>query len=245
MLPASRDYSLARKQLNKTTTLIFPKQPDEIWNAVLETMYPQLTAIVQEELNATILPIESAPKTEGFKAIEAFSTADANTKEGFSKSYRKTKFLSIPPFNEGSGVNGANERIMKESGVDGLMTFTLDLQVEKDGDFGVMIPKLTFEIVGKINALATNTKYFTGNTVGKGVPSEDIGVEIYFSGEGSGSFGKQTIKTKQTVGEITPEELDKIIRKSDLLTVFRKGLKEIIAQEKANSDYETVGGLQK
>ncbi len=134
---------------------------------------------------------------------------------------------------------------MKESGADALMSFTLDLQVDKDGDFGIMVPKLTFEIAGKINGLSTNTKYFTGNTIGKGIPCEDIGFQISYTGEGSGSFGKQTEKTVQPLGEITAEELDKIIRRSDLLTMFRKGLQAIIAKEKANSDYETVWNLQK
>lgn len=245
VITQEKDVSKGQSQITKTTTLEFPKQTDETWNAVLETLYPQLTAIVQSELGAIILPVDAATKTEGYKSIQGFSTVDNNSKEGFSKAYKSTRLLTIAPFTESFGVNGANERIMKESGADALMSFTLDLQVDKAGDFGIMVPKLTFEIAGKINGLSTNTKYFTGNTIGKGIPCEDIGFQISYTGEGSGSFGKQTEKTVQPLGEITAEELDKIIRRSDLLTMFRKGLQAIIAKEKANSDYETVWNLQK
>jgi hypothetical protein len=240
-----KDVNKGEAQITKTTKLVFPQQTDDTWNGVLEKLYPQLSAIVQEELGATVLPVETITKTEGYKSVAAFSDAIANTKEGFSTSYKSTKSLTIPPFNEGFGVNASNERIMKDTGADALMSFTLDLQLGKEGDFGIMTPKLTFELVGKINGLTTNTKYFTGNTIGKGIPSEDIGFEISFLGEGSGNFGKQKIKTKQEVGEITPDELDKILRTSDLLATFRKALKEIIAKEKANGDYETVWGLQR
>jgi hypothetical protein len=240
-----KDVNKGEAQITKTTKLVFPQQADQTWSGVLEKLYPQLVAIVQEEFGATVFPVETVTQTEGYKSIETFSEANANTKEGFSLSYKGTKFLTIPPFNEGYGINGANEKIMKETGADALMSFTFDLQVGKDGDYGIMTPKLTFEIVGKINGLSTNTRYFTGNTIGKGIPSEDIGFEISFLGEGSGSFGKQTVKTKQEVGEITQDELDKILRTSDLLATFRKALKEIIAKEKANADYETVWGLQR
>ncbi len=91
-----------------------------------------------------------------------------------------------------------------------------------------------------------NTSSFTGTVVGKEIPSEDIGFDILYKGfDKQGSYGTMKEKVKQTVVEVSPEELEKIIRRTDLLNVFRIGRKEIIEKEKANADYETVWSLQK
>ena len=185
--------------------------------------------------------------TAGYKSIEGSSIANKNTKEEFSVAYNGSKLFSALPATETLGTNSANERIMKEAGVDALMTFTLNLQVEQDGDFGVIVPKLTFEIAGKINGLSTNTRYVTGTITGKGIPSEDIGLKVEHKSKTSvigDERGRNDSKTYHIAGEITVEELDQIVRRSDLLTVFRKGLQEIIAKEKANADYEVVWKLQ-
>lgn len=237
-----QEKSAKLPQVIKNTIVTFPIQTNEVWDAILAKMYPQLMAIVQSELNATVLPIEAAPKTNAYKSIESFSKEDVNTKAEFSRAYRGTKVLSaVPHIREGLGVNGVYERMMNEAGVDALMTMTLDLEAKKDGDFGVMVPKLDFEILGKANGPIFGTKYFSGTIVGKGIPSEDIGLKIEFQPDAA-LISRN--KTFHTAGVITSEELDKIIRRSDLLTVFTKGLKEIKEKEKANGDYETVWNLQ-
>lgn len=248
VITQEENNSKGESQTTKTTTVEFPVQTEAVWASTMQQLYPEIISIIQTELKATVLPLEATTQTASYKSIEKFSVANKNTKEEFSVAHQNTKLFSAVPVSETLGVNGVYERIMKESGSDALVTFTLDLQVEQDGDFGVIIPKLNFEIAGKINGLTTNTKYFTGTVVGKGIPSEDIGLKVVFSSPTSAtgdSKGRNDSKIYHSVGEITSAELDAIVRKSDLLTVFRKGLQEIIAKEKANSDYEVVWNLQK
>lgn len=212
------ETSTSISTVTRTKILTFPKQPNAVWDAVLEKMYPEFMAIIKAEFNAETLPLEKVTGTDAYKGIEAFSKDDKNTKVEFSRAFHNTKLLSaFMPISEGYGVNGANERIMNESGADALMTLTLDLQIQEDGKFVVMIPKLAFEITGKTNGIAASTKFCTGTITGKGVHTEE---------------------------NITPEELDKVIRRTDLLAEFTKGLKEIKEKEKANGDYQAVWNLQ-
>jgi hypothetical protein len=82
-----------------------------------------------------------------------------------------------------------------------------------------MVPKFAFEILGKTNGPQIDTKYCSGTI--------------------------QSVTGVSFNPKITPEELEKIIRKADMLTVFRKGLQELKEKEKANGDYGPVWALQK
>ncbi|NOT76010.1 MAG: hypothetical protein HOP08_13880 [Cyclobacteriaceae bacterium] len=206
----------------KTTTLVFPQQPNEVWDALLESVYVDFKALIESELNATIVTPEKITGTEGYKRVEAFSKDDANTKVEFSRSFRDNKIISaFMPLTEGYGVNGANERIMNESGTDALLIMTMDLQISEaeKSEHVLMIPKMAFEIVGKTNGLVTNTKYLTGTI------QSSAGV----------SFKK----------DITPAELNSIIRKSDMMMVFKKALRELKEKEIANGDYTSVWNIRK
>jgi hypothetical protein len=119
---------------------------------------------------------------------------------------------------------------------------------------GIIVPKLTFEIVGKPGVSADfdvntprETKYVTGTIIGKGIPAEEIGLQVTIHDEPKFLSSEKTeVITLHKVGVITPERLDQLIRKSDLLKEFAKALKEIRAKEKAtNGDYPIVWNLQK
>lgn len=232
----------------KTTTITFPKQSDEAWDAVLEKMYPELVEAVQSEFGAPVLPLETVSQTAAYKSIETLAAPDTNTDADFSRAYKGTKLLATQGGSQalGYGINAPNQKIMNEAGADALLTVKLDFQVEQDGDYGVMVPKLTFELEGKTNGTNTNTKYYTGTVTGKGVQSENIGLKISYSEEKGVMDGGTTKNDKvyHTAGTITAEELDKIARRSDLLAEFSKGLKEIHDKEKANPDYVTYWDLQ-
>ena len=81
-----------------------------------------------------------------------------------------------------------------------------------------MIPKLAFEIIGKTNGHIYDTKYCSGTL------QFESGVKIS--------------------GNIDQQELIKIIRKSSMLTILKKGLQELLEKEKANGDYGPVWALQ-
>jgi hypothetical protein len=206
----------------KTTTLEFPQQPNEVWDKLLEQLYPEFMAVVESEFNASSLAPEVITKAPSYKSITAFAKDDVNTKVEFTRSFRDTKVVSaFMPIADGYGVNGVNERILKETGADALLTLTLDLQISEEtgkSETMLMVPKFAFEITGKANGFLSNTKYITGTIESK------TGV----------SFTK----------DITPAQLESIIRKSDLLAIFKKSLQEIKDQEKSNGDYDIVWNLQ-
>lgn len=203
-----------------TTTLQFPKQPDAVWDALMENLYPDFIAVIQEELG-TVLPLEAVTNTPSYATVDAFAKDDQNTKVEFARAFRNSKVLSaFLPISEGFGSGGVNERIMKETGTEALINLTIDLEIsEGDGGLIHMSPKLAMEISGKGNGLNGNTKYGTVNI--------------------------KSVKGTPFTSNITQDQLLAIVRKSDLLTVFRKSLKELKAAEKANTDYVSVWDLQK
>ncbi|MBC7913820.1 MAG: hypothetical protein H7Y07_06815 [Pyrinomonadaceae bacterium] len=198
----------------------FPQLSNQVWDAVLESLYKDFIAAAQQELSTSVLPLEAVTNTDSYRAIAPFSKDDENTSVEFSRAYKNSKLLSaFMPISEGYGINNANNKIMNQSGANALMKFTFDLQIAIDGSYPVMVPKLAFELVGEQNGTVAETKYCTATIIGKG--------------------------SKFPEGNISAADLEKIIRKSDLVATFRKGLQELKAKEKANSDYETVWNLQK
>jgi hypothetical protein len=203
-----------------TITLQFPMQPDSVWDALLERLYPDFTGVVQSELGAAILPLETITHTEAYKNTKALAKDDANTKVNFARAFRDTKVMSaFMPVAEGYGSGGINNRVLEQAGADGLLSMTIDLEISSDGKLVLMVPKFGFEIVGKSNGLQFDTKYCSGSI--------------------------QSATGVSFKPDITGAELEKIIRKSDMLAVFRKGLHELIEKEKANGDYGPVWALQK
>jgi hypothetical protein len=203
------------------TTLEFPKQTNETWDALLEDLYPAFMEVLTSEFNATEVPVDTVTGTDAYSSTVAFANDDKNTKVEFARSFRKTKVISASmPVSEGYGMNGVNERILQEAGADALATLTLDLQIS-EGDDGkiLMTPRFAFELTGKANGITTNTKYVSGKIASS--------AGVHFT-------------RAMTLGQ-----LQAIVRKKDLLTVFRKGLRELRAEEKANGDYLTVWNLQK
>lgn len=248
VIQQEEDLTKGDARITRTTTIEFPSQSDAVWSGLLEKMYPEIVAIIQTELKTSVLPADATTKTASYKGVENFLPANKNGKEEFSLAYPNTKVFAGIPGSETVGVNAVNERIMSESGTDGLMTLSLELQAEQDGDFGVLVPKLTVEITGKINGISTPTKFFTGTVTGKGVPSDKIGLKVVWSSPitvGAELKGRNDTKVYHTTGQFTPAEIEALIRKSDLIAQFRKGLQDIVAKEKANTDYETVWNLRK
>jgi hypothetical protein len=248
VITQEKDNLKGESQTTKTTTVTFPQQTNETWDAMLAKLYTQLAEVIEKELNTKIVPVETVQKTAAYQSISKYAQTEVNTEKDFLRAYNHAMPLTTIPLGQGAGAYGINERIMNEAGVDALIRISLSLEAQQDGDYGVMVPKLTFEIIGKANGRETATAYYSGTLTGKGVPSDKIGLRVvYFSANGvmGDSQGRNSDKTYHNAGNITGDELDQIVRRSDLLAIFTKGLKEIRDQEKANADYEVVWNLQK
>ncbi len=229
-------------QTTKTTTITFPKQSNEAWNSLLEKMYPEFTKVMQTEFSSSITEIDVVTKSTSFKKIKS-SLPTVNTEKEFSVGIRNTQETNYFSFLESFGINSIQEELFKETGTDALCTFTLELILGEDKGKAFITPKLTYQISGKINGTQTNTTFITGFCLGKGIPSDLIGLEIEFNT--TGGKGTNDKKVHSVAGNISAQELEKLMRTSDLISSFTKSLKEMIAKEKANGDYEIVWDLQK
>ena len=117
-----------------------------------------------------------------------------------------------------AGRKSGEYKIMKETGANALLKFTINLDINFEGSKAFMTPKFVFDIVGDVAGDTYNTSYLSGTVVGKGIP--------YKKG-------------------ITPEVLENVIlRKSDMLSTFRKAIQDIKAKEAANGDYKIVWDAQ-
>ncbi len=214
---SSTKYNIGGNSYTTTTkTLQFPQLPDEQWDYVLGELYKQLTQVVKDELKASVIPIEKVTATPAYQRLQAFSKDDENTTVQISRGYNGLKVISnFIPVTEQWGPNNNINKLIDESGANAILKTTLDLQVAWDGSRGVLVPKLATELLGYTNGDTYPTKYFTSLVIGKGYRLNDIK-------EGS--------------------KLTEVIRIEDLVTQFRKGLKELIQKEKENGDYETIWG---
>ena len=215
-------YTVGNTKYTTTTTTHtwaqFPDVSKSVWAEALASLYADFTTAAQKELNATLLPIERITETAAYQHISEYSKDDETTDVSFSHSYKNGKLISaMIPLSEGYGENSAETKIMKESGANALMKFTFDLQIAIEGGRQVMVPKLGFQIGGENNGLYYPTKYCSATISGKGI-----------------GFPKQ----------ITAIDIARIVRQSDLLQVFVKGLRELKKAEMANGDYKLLWDLQ-
>ncbi|MBI2258233.1 MAG: hypothetical protein HYU67_04970 [Flavobacteriia bacterium] len=233
-------------QTTKTTTIIFPKQSDEVWNAVLSKMLPEVSKTFQTEFQATVASIDDISKQSSFKKINSF-VENSNTEKEFVKGIGASKHLNPLTHLETYGINSLQEQLMKESNTDGLCKVNLELIISEDKEKAFLTPKFTYEITGKINGVMTNTKYVSGTITGTPIESDLIGLTIEYSSSGGGKAFKKDQKNviNTPASSISAEQLEKLIRSSDILVTFSKSLKQIIEAEKLNGDYEIVWNLQK
>lgn len=202
-----------------TSTAIakFPQVADELWDDVLEGLYVDFTKVIETELNTTFVPISTITDSKAYQAIKPLAQEDENTTTEFQRAYKNTVVLrKVVPF---SAMTGGASEIMNEAGVNALFKLVFDVKIAFDKGSPVMIPTLTVELLGLPNGDPVNskfsmpTKYFQGELVGEGVryPASD---------------------------NLTKEDLDKVIRKSNLLELFQRSLRELKTKELANPDYQ-------
>jgi hypothetical protein len=232
-------------QTTKTTKITFPKQSDATWDAVLVKMLPELTKSLQTDLQASVVPIDELAKQTSYNKLISFSS-NLNTEKEFIKGIGNTKRLNELAFVEAFGVACIQEQLMKETSSDALCKVNLELILSSEKEKAYLTPKFTYEIIGKINGFAANTKYVTGTITGSPIESDLIGLSIEYSTSGSGKpFIKDNVKTYSTAASsISAEQLEKLLRTSDIMTTFSKTLKQIIESEKLYGDYEIVWNLR-
>ena len=205
--------------LQKTHTTLsaqFPQMENEVWDKALKDFYAGTIPLLNAELNASTAPVEAVTSTNGYKDISAYTKDEENTSVQFSRTYETTKmFSAFLPISDGFGINNADSRIMEESKTNALLTVTIDLQLSIEGSSTIMKPLLGLTLQGEQNGFAAATKYFTVNITGAGYK----------------------LKKNQ---KITPDVLQQILQRDDLLMVLKGALSKLKQKEAEVKDYATL-----
>lgn len=197
-----------------TRTVRFPVLVPAAYEAVLAQLYTELSAALQAELGVEVVPLEQVTSTPAHAQLVSFTAADTRGTEEFSQSYKGMKTIPlILPLNLLLGPNNAETRLLREARIDGVLKVKLNLQIAETET--VMTPTLSFELSGAQNNFMGSTSFFKGSVSGPGVDYNQMAKD-----------------------GLTLEELTRITRQSDLVAGLRRGLHELLAQEKAAPDYE-------
>lgn len=208
------------------TTLEFPQLPDEFWDKLLDNMYNDFVTALKNEHQIELIPVENVTKASGYAAMEPIE--DKNTQVKIVRSYKGTKNLlptSIVSILKSVSSTFASDRpdarLMRELGVDGLISATLDLQISKDANNHVVLnPVFTYQLLGPPNGYLVGTQYVTGTVLGQGAP-----------------FNEEAVKSN-------PYSLNSVVRKEDMMAAFRKSIVELKKLEEAEG-YTKIWNLQK
>lgn len=201
----------------ETLTAQFPRVSNELWDEVLQSLYVDFTKAMTNVLGTEFIPIEAVTGSKAYAKISPLGSDDENVKEHFKRSYKNTVVMSkLAPFT--TTIGGAID-LMQETKTNALVNMTMKINLTFDGKKPVMVPEFTIEMIGRPNGdpdylYSGPTKFFEGKITGTGVrfPKDDL----------------------------TKEDLDKVIRKSSLLEIFQRSLKELKEKETANDDYKMV-----
>ena len=208
-----------------TRTWQFPKVPVEYWDKALENLYKDITKTFKDEYGIAVIPIEQVVSSPLYKELEEIP--DEYSKVEISRSYKGTKNLLptrigniLKSISTTFASDKPEARLMRELGVDGLISVTVDLALPTDRQEVTLAPRMAFRMIGPPNG------YIVGPTVyAQGVVQDEKGVP----------FSASELKDINV--------LNKIIRKDDLISAMKKALKEQEAKEK-ELGYQSIWNLQ-
>ncbi len=152
-----------------TYTYQFPELPDAKWNMVMENVYKQVTALLNDSYSINTVPVEKITRASEYNTL--FGTDKANNKYAIKISYANTlrtepntlfEILGSTSSNNTSDVPMVN--MMKEAEVDGLISMNLQYTVAgNSAGKMILIPRLTISISGRDeNNNNKRGSYFTG-----------------------------------------------------------------------------------
>lgn len=208
-----------------TTTWQFPPLPDAFWDQLMENLYADVAGLLKARYGITFIPVDQVTASVEYAKLEEIN--DENTTVEIERSYKGTKKL-IPTSVSGlwgqiSSTFAADRpeaRLIRELGVDGLVSITLDLDLPTDTEAITLRPIIGIRITGTSGA--------------------DDGAQVsYFSGGASIDKGEPVREgDAQNINA-----LNRIVRKDDLMAAIVKGLDELEAREK-ELGYDLIWALK-
>lgn len=137
------------RTITTTKELKFPQIPDAKLESVAADLYQQITAILKEELNATIIAPEQVTSNAAYQKLGIYMNEDENTDEHFRKSY---KGLNEPPAMAplAFSING-QAFLFEPLSANALLKTVLDLKISWEGKKPKITPYLNIELKGMPN----------------------------------------------------------------------------------------------
>ena len=202
-----------------TTTISLPIRPEQI-EPIINDLYPKFVAIIKEQYNVPIIPVEAVTGNAAFIEMGQYTRKDEDGLTDFSYSYKglEPKNLQVPL----AGMLRGETTLFKPLGVDAILKVNITLQL--DTKSFLVVPTMHVELLGPQSsanfAVGQATQFFTADITGKGYEMKKN-------------------------ASITDQLVKDIVRADDMLVVFKKGMQEIIAAEKTNREYLPIWNLQK
>jgi len=188
-------------------------------------LYADFEQVLKRNYNIDLIPIEDVLKAPSYNRLEPIS--DNISVVEVEKSYKGTKNLiptTVSAIVDNISTTFASDRIdarlIKELDVDGLISATLDL--EMDWESAALSPRLSIRISGAPNGyIAGPTIYVQGVINGKGVDWDEARMEA----------------------DYVMEALPNTIRQKDLMMALDTALKKISAAEKEKA-YDALWAIK-
>lgn len=161
-----------------TTILEFPQLSSAHWEYIMDDFYKRMTAFFKSDFNIDFVPVEKITSASNYNTL--FNDAEINSDTKISQTYKNTKRSnprSLGEFFKTLSSSQSSEtpmnKMMRETGVDGLVSVEIDLQIGADEkNHVVLIPRVNFSIKG-IDETKNNRNgtYAEGTiTFRKGIP---------------------------------------------------------------------------
>ncbi|MBO6525383.1 MAG: hypothetical protein JJ971_16255 [Balneolaceae bacterium] len=173
------NYATGYREITTTTTTFqFPELDDEYWNQFLESIYSDLTTMLEHDYNASLVNVNQITSNPIYD--EFFTPEDENTQEYIAKNLRDTKRL-IPNslgeiMSEATTAmvadGGTLPRLLRDMNMDAFMDVVINYQVAGgEGNTIVLLPNVSYRVVGQTQAFdGTTNTWVQGSIQGPGVP---------------------------------------------------------------------------
>ena len=206
-----------------TRTRAFPKLPKERWDYLTTELYNDFVAQLRKSYNIELIPIEQVTSSENYKLM--FPIEDKMSEAAYTGTYGGTK--SLIPTTLGEIIGSASStfasdrpdaRLVKELGVDGLISVTIDFEMPWFDDLEEvkLNPRMAIRITGGA----------FGYNYGPIVYAQGV-----ISGPGQAFDGEN----------LTIDFLEKTIRKDELMDAFGQAFGKLKAEE-SKLGYDKVWG---
>jgi hypothetical protein len=155
---SSNSWDIGNTRYTQTTTITtileFPQLPDEHWDNMLSTFYQKFTPVFKKNFNVDFIDVEKVTAASGYNTL--FTDDPINTYTKIARTYKGTKRSNPKRLGEmfknlssSQSSETPMNKMMRELGVDGLVSAELNFQIAADRDNHViLIPSINFSVRG-------------------------------------------------------------------------------------------------